>query len=61
MKKLYIEPNTETVCAYAMCSLGVLSGNADGPNALSKSRDDEDEEAYAATDGAGEAAYGDLW
>lgn len=69
MKKTYFEPAVETISINTTLplalSVGVdgnklTNGGTDkGGSSDAKSR--EDEEAYAVTGGAGEAAYGDLW
>lgn len=62
MKK-YNQPLTETEELAVSTVIAMSQVNAIGTDGWhGKSRDDqEDEEAYAATEGAGEAQYGDLW
>lgn len=61
MKKEYSKPVTESLCVYALCGPGWGNGGVNGSGGLAKTREDEDEEAYAVTGGEGEANYGDLW
>jgi len=64
MKKQYLRPNTETICTYGLCQTPLVQSinkKKEGGGALSKTRDEEDEEAYIATGGEGEATYGELW
>lgn len=61
--KTYKQPLTETLelTVSTMIAESLTAANAIGDGWHSKSRDDEDEEAYIATEGEGEAQYGDLW
>lgn len=68
MKKSYISPSVDTNLLYlAECYLSTVSmtggaGHAPGGFGAAKERNqDEDDEAYTATDGASQADYGDLW
>jgi len=60
--KTYIKPLTETeeLTVRTIIALSVCNGMGDGWHSKSRT-EEEDEEAYLATEGEGEGQYGDLW
>jgi len=64
MKK-YIQPLTETVslnvCTMIAASMTVSNEMGNGWHSKHRTEEEEEEEAYIATEGEGTIQYGDLW